>query len=108
MKLVIAVVQDQDADRTIETLTDQGFRVTRVASTGGFFSVGNTTLFCGVEDEQVPTVINVLKETCERRTRLIPAGPNLVETAAMMGAFVEVEVGGATVFILDVEHFEQT
>ena len=82
--------------------------MTRVASTGGFFSVGNTTLLCGVEDAGVDAVIATLRQTCERRTRLIPAGPNLVESAAMMGAFVEVEVGGATVFVLDVEHFEQT
>jgi uncharacterized protein YaaQ len=108
MKLVIAVVQDQDADRTINALTQAGYRVTRVASTGGFFSVGNTTLLCGVDDTAVEAVIGILKQTCERRTRLIPAGPNLVESAAMMGAFVEVEVGGATVFVLNVEHFEQT
>ncbi len=108
MKLVIAVIQDQDADRTIKALNDAGYRVTRVASTGGFFSVGNTTLLCGVDDGQVRGVLDVLKTTCERRTRLIPAGPNIVESAAMMGAFVEVEVGGATVFVLDVEHFEQT
>ncbi len=108
MKLIIAVVQDQDADRTINALTQAGYRVTRVASTGGFFRVGNTTLLCGVDDTAVDAVIGILRQTCERRTRLIPAGPNLVESAAMMGAFVEVEVGGATVFVLDVEHFEQT
>ena len=108
MKLIIAVVQDQDADRTIKALNDAGHRVTRVASTGGFFSVGNTTLLCGTEDHHTNAVIDILKTTCERRTRLIPAGPNIVESAAMMGAFVEVEVGGATVFVLDVEHFEQT
>lgn len=108
MKLVIAVVQDQDADRTVNALNEAGHRVTRVASTGGFFSVGNTTLFSGVADEQVASVIAILQETCERRTRLVPAGPNIIETAAMMGAFVEVEVGGATTFVIDVEHFEQT
>lgn len=108
MKLIIAVVQDQDADRTIKALNDAGHRVTRVASTGGFFSVGNTTLLCGIEDPHTTAVIDILKTTCERRTRLIPAGPNIVESAAMMGAFVEVEVGGATVFVLDVDHFEQT
>ncbi|MBI5958986.1 MAG: cyclic-di-AMP receptor [Chloroflexi bacterium] len=107
MKLIIAVVQDQDAERTIKTLNGAGIRVTRVATTGGFFSVGNTTLFCGIEDHQVTTVTDILKTTCERRTRLIPAGPNIVESAAMMGAFVEVEVGGATVFVLNVERFEQ-
>jgi uncharacterized protein YaaQ len=108
MKLVIAVVQDQDADRTIAALNKSGHRVTRVASTGGFFSVGNTTLLCGVDEAHVDGVISTLRDSCERRTRLIPAGPNIVESAAMMGAFVEVEVGGATVFVLDVEHFEQT
>lgn len=107
MKLIIAVVQDQDAERTIKALNNAGLRVTRVATTGGFFSVGNTTLFCGVEDQQVSQVTAILKTTCERRTRLIPAGPNIVESAAMMGAFVEVEVGGATVFVLNVERFEQ-
>jgi len=107
MKLIIAIVQDQDADRTTKALNEAGYRVTRVASTGGFFRVGNTTLLIGVDDPKVDGVINILKTTCERRTRLIPAGPNIVESAAMMGAFVEVEVGGATVFVLDVEHFEQ-
>jgi uncharacterized protein YaaQ len=107
VKLVIAIVQDQDADRTIKAFNEEGFRVTRVASTGGFFRVGNTTLLSGVEDHQVRHLIEILKTTCERRSRLIPAGPNVVESAAMMGAFVEVEVGGATVFVLDIEHFEQ-
>ena len=107
MKLIIAVVQDQDADRSIKTLNEAGYRVTRIATTGGFFRVGNTTLLTGVEDAQIDGVITILKTTCERRTRLIPAGPNIVDSAAMMGGFVEVEVGGATVFVLDVEHFEQ-
>ncbi len=108
MKLVIAVVQDQDATDAIQALNDAGYRVTRVASTGGFFSEGNTTLLCGVDDDAVPNVLDILKHTCEQRTRLIPAGPNIVESAAMMGAFAEVKVGGATIFVLDVEHFEQS
>jgi uncharacterized protein YaaQ len=107
MNLIIAIVQDQDADRTIKALNEAGFRVTRVSTTGGFFRVGNTTLLSGVDDDQVEAVIGILRTTCERRTRLIPAGPNIVESAAMMGAFVEVEVGGAAVFVLEVEHFEQ-
>jgi uncharacterized protein YaaQ len=107
MKLILAIVQDQDADRTIKALNEAGHRVTRIATTGGFFSVGNTTLLVGVDDLKVDLVVNILKTTCERRTRLIPAGPNIVESAAMMGAFVEVEVGGATVFVMNVEHFEQ-
>ncbi len=71
MKLIIAIVQDQDADRTIKALNEGGFRVTRVASTGGFFRVGNTTLLSGVDDDKVNSVISILNTTCERRTRLI-------------------------------------
>lgn len=107
MKLILAVVQDQDADRTIKALNEAKYRVTRIATTGGFFRVGNTTLISGVEDDQLDEVITILKTTCERRTRLIPAGPNIVDSAAMMGGFVEVEVGGAALFVLQVEHFEQ-
>lgn len=108
MKLVISVVQDQDADRSIAALNDAGYRVTRVASTGGFFREGNTTLLSGVQDANVEAVLDILKRTCERRTRLIAAGPNVIESAAMMGSLMEVEVGGAIIFVLDVEHFEQT
>ncbi len=107
MKLILAIVQDQDADRTIKALNEANYRVTRIATTGGFFRVGNTTLISGVEDDQLDAVITILKTTCERRTRLIPAGPNIVDSAAMMGGFVEVEVGGAALFVLPVEHFEQ-
>ena len=84
MKLIIAVVQDQDAERTIKALNEAGHRVTRVASTGGFFSVGNTTLLSGVDDSKVESVIDILKQTCERRTRLIPAGPNSDEIAVVV------------------------
>jgi uncharacterized protein YaaQ len=107
MKLILAIVQYQDPDSTFKARNEAGHRVTRIATTGGFFSVGNTTLLSGVDDLKVDHVVNILKTTCERRTRLIPAGPNIVESAAMMGAFVEVEVGGATVFVINVEHFEQ-
>ncbi|GAB4574521.1 MAG: cyclic-di-AMP receptor [Anaerolineae bacterium] len=107
MKLVVAVVQDLDADDVIESLTAAGYRVTRVASTGGFFRQGNTTLFCGVADEQVQHLIGLLRKTCKRRSRMMPIAPHSAEYPMTVGAYVEVTVGGATVFVLDVEHFEQ-
>lgn len=107
MKLVIAVVQDLDADDVIEAITAENYRVTRVASTGGFFRQGNTTLLCGVQDEQVPPLINLLRKTCKRRTRMMPIAPHSAEHPMTVGAYVEVTVGGATLFILDVEQFEQ-
>ncbi len=107
MKLVIAVVQDLDADDVIEAITAENYRVTRVASTGGFFRQGNTTLLCGVQDEQVQPLINLLRKTCKRRTRMMPIAPHSAEHPMTVGAYVEVTVGGATLFILDVEQFEQ-
>lgn len=107
MKLVLAIVQDIDADATIRALTDQGFRVTRTASTGGFFRQGNTTLFCATEDDKVEVVIGVLRTTCQRRTRLHPVHLDPTEPIAMGVAYTEVAIGGATVFVLDVARFEQ-
>jgi uncharacterized protein YaaQ len=57
MKLVVFVTPDSSADTTVDALVDAGFRVTRLASTGGFLRKGNTTLLIGVEDEAVDKVL---------------------------------------------------
>jgi uncharacterized protein YaaQ len=107
MKLVIAVVQDLDADDVVEAITAAEYRVTRVASTGGFFRQGNTTLLCGVQDDRVQALIDLLRRTCKRRSRMMPIAPHSAEHPMTVGAYVEVTVGGATLFVLDVERFEQ-
>ena len=103
MKLIVAIVQDQDAPSLIDDLTEQDFRVTKLASTGGFLKSGNTTLLIGVEDEQVEGVIAVIEENC--KTREITTS---LLTVTMPGDTyipypLEVKVGGATVFVLDIE-----
>jgi uncharacterized protein YaaQ len=86
MKMIIAILRDDDVDAIVHALTAEDFRVTRVASTGGFFRKGSTTLLIGVEDEQVEAGIQVLRQylppklTAEKR---------------------------ATVFVVPVERFEQ-
>ncbi|MCC7446886.1 MAG: cyclic-di-AMP receptor [Anaerolineae bacterium] len=107
MKLIIGTIQDQDADRVIENLTKQGYRVTRVATTGGFLQQGNTTLLAGVEDHQVNAVVAILKKFCHRRTQYMPMATGAAPNGMALYNYVEVEVGGASIFILDVEHFEQ-
>jgi uncharacterized protein YaaQ len=107
MKLVLAIVQDIDTDATMKALTEQGYRVTRIASTGGFFRQGNTTLFCATEDDQVEKVIGVLSTTCQRRTRLHPVHLDPTEPIAMGVAYTEIPIGGATVFVFNVETFVQ-
>src|SRR5690554_3039207 len=103
MKLIVAIVQDQDAPSLIDDLTEQDYRVTKLASTGGFLKSGNTTLLIGVEDEQVKGVIKVIEDNC--KTREITTS---LLTVTMPGDTyipypLEVKVGGATVFVLDVE-----
>jgi uncharacterized protein YaaQ len=107
MKLVLAVVQDIDADAAMKSLTEAGLRVTRIATTGGFFRQGNSTLFCATQDDEVEKVINLLKATCQKRTRLHPVHLDPTEPIAMGVAYTEIPIGGATVFVFDVARFEQ-
>ncbi len=107
MKLIIAVVQDKDSIRLVESLVDSGYRSTKLASTGGFLKAGNTTLIIGVEDEEVPKVIEIVREICHAREQLVtpmaPVGSNAVESYVPYP--IEVLVGGATIFVVDVEKF---
>ena len=96
MKLVLAIVQDDDAIDLIEELTDKDYRVTKLATTGGFLKSGNTTLMIGVEEKEVKNLINVIENVCKRRKEMVPTStPNTIG----------VEVGGATIFVLDVDQF---
>lgn len=103
MKLVVAIVQDQDVSSLLDDLTASEFRVTKLASTGGFLKAGNTTLLIGVEDEEVEDVMDIIRSNCETReitTSLL--------TVTMPGDTyvpypLEVKIGGANIFVLDVE-----
>ena len=86
MKLLFAVLKDDDVDAVIQALTKDDFRVTRVASTGGFFRKGSTTLLIGVDDDKVETAIQVLRD----KTTVEPN-----------------EQKRATVFVVPVSRFEQ-
>ena len=108
MKLVVAVVQGEDAERTVNALNDAGLGSTRVASTGGFLHQGNVTLLIGVDDAQVDDALSIIRHTCQERSRFMAA----VTPVAGPGEFfmanpVEVQVGGATVFVVPVDSFEK-
>lgn len=108
MKLVLAIVQDDDAIDLIEELTDKDYRVTKLATTGGFLKSGNTTLMIGVEEKEVKKLINVIEDVCKRRKEMVPTStPNTIGTNSGMYVPypIEVEVGGATIFVLDVDQF---
>ena len=66
MKLIIAIIRDMDNDKVSHALTDANYRVTYVASTGGFLRRGQSTLMIGVEDEKVERALEIIRETCTR------------------------------------------
>lgn len=103
MKLIICIVQDQDAGTLIDDLTEKEFRVTKLSSTGGFLKSGNTTLLIGVDDEEVASVIKVIEENCKTRELTTSLLTVTMPGDTYIPFPLEVKVGGATVFILDVE-----
>lgn len=108
MKLIIAVVQGEDASRTVSALTDKGIGSTRFASSGGFLQQGNVTLLIGVEEAQVEEALQVIRENCKERSRFLTPVPPLADPGEFFLAYpVEVEVGGATVFVVPVDKFEK-
>ncbi|SMP56462.1 cyclic-di-AMP receptor [Anoxynatronum buryatiense] len=108
MKLVIAIVHDEDAKALLEDLTKAEFRVTKLASTGGFLKAGNTTVLVGVEDERVEEVKAIISENCQSRKEMVTSPAPVSGTTGVFIPYpVEVTVGGATIFVVDVaEHLK--
>jgi uncharacterized protein YaaQ len=106
MKLIIAIVQDDDAGDLIDIITEEGFRVTKLATTGGFLKSGNTTLMIGVDEDKVDKVLLMIEDVCKTREQVVTApSPVSGSTGVFVPYPVEVEVGGATIFVVDVDKF---
>jgi uncharacterized protein YaaQ len=108
VKLIIAVVQGEDAQRTVAALAEAGMSSTRISSSGGFLQQGNATLLIGVEDSQVQGALKVIHENCHERSRYLTPVPPLAEPGEFFMAYpVEVQVGGATVFVVPVDSYDK-
>jgi uncharacterized protein YaaQ len=109
VKLVVCVVHNRDKGKITEELIRAGFKFTVIASTGGFLREGNTTLMIGVQPEEQNTLMELIAQNCMAREQVVNVMP--VEAAPAAGAIltspVKVPVGGAVVFVLDVERFER-
>lgn len=108
MKLVTAIVSHEDADKLMNALVKAGFPVTRMGSTGGFLRRGNATLIAGVDDEAIEEVLAMIRRMCRARTETILPPPIMAPTPGYIPTPVEVRVGGAVIFVTNVEHFEKT
>ena len=108
VKLVVAVVHNEDAGALVDALLDREYRATRLHSSGGFLKQSNATIILGVEDDQIDAVLDIVRETCNARTQVVNPMPPIMEPGEFFMPYpLEVEVGGATVFVLPVDRFER-
>ena len=106
MKLIIAIVQDEDASRLIGQLMNEGLGVTKLATTGGFLRAGNTTLLIGVEDDCFENAMGIVEKVCKSRKQIAASPASMVGVPGAYTPYpIEVVVGGATVFVLTVDQF---
>lgn len=105
MKLIIAIVNKDDSGSVAAAVTKAGFSMTKLATTGGFLLSGNTTFLLGIEDDKVDEAIEVIKTHAKKRTGVVSSTAIGVPTMAAVP--MEVTVGGATIFVTDIERFEK-
>ncbi len=104
MKLIYVIVRNADSSYVTEALNKKGYYVTKLASTGGFLREGNTTLMIGTDEDKVDHVIDIVKKECGPRQQVISNPIGATEYASMN---VVVNVGGATIFVMDVDRYEK-
>jgi uncharacterized protein YaaQ len=108
MKLVVSIVHSDDAETLIRALEQKEYRCTMISTTGGFLREGNATVLIGTEEPQLEEVLGIIKENCHARTQLVSPLPPVAEAGEFyIPRPVEVQVGGATVFVLDVQRSEK-
>ncbi|MBR1779599.1 MAG: cyclic-di-AMP receptor [Clostridia bacterium] len=106
MKLILSIINSEDTSNVLNALNEQHFQVTKLSTTGGFLRKGNTTFITGVADEKVDEVIKIIEKTSNKRTQLLPNTSSL-DMGVYSALPFEVTVGGATIFVLDVDKFEK-
>lgn len=105
MKMVMAIINHDDAPVVVQQLTKAGYQVTKLATTGGFLRTGNMTILVGVDNEKVDHVISIIGKNSNSRKQLMPATD--LGGGVYSNMSIEVMVGGAAIFVLNVERFEK-
>ena len=108
MKLILSIVQEDDADNLLKALMEAGYRTTKVSTTGGFLRKGNVTLLVGTEDDTVSRVMSIIRAKSRTRREVhVPMSPVSEPWEEVDLAPFDVQVGGATVFVLDVAEYHR-
>lgn len=103
MKLVVGIINNDDANDLLSEISKANFQATKLSTSGGFLKMGNVTVLVGVEEEKVQQVVDIFKDCCSRRTQMVPTTPPVLGEGFISAAPVEVTIGGATLFIIDVD-----
>lgn len=111
MKLILAIISKEDELETIAELNKRNFFVTKLSTTGGFFKKKNTTIMVGTEEEGVDSAITIIKKFAGLRKTISYSAPTMMEggfsSGANMAIQTDVEVGGSTIFVMNIERFEK-
>ncbi len=107
MKLIMAIVSSDDSREVLDRMTKAGYRATVISTTGGFLREGNATIFIGTDDQKVAQAVEIVRQTCRRRSQWVSPLPTLEGPGLEMSEPIEVSVGGAVVFVMNVEQFVQ-
>ena len=107
MKLITAIVNKRDSGEVCRKMSESGFYFTKIATSGGFLRTGNVTLLIGIDDEKVDSVIDIIRENSAQRVEAVPDVIHTNSVSYIPPSPVTVPVGGATVFVTDVSHYEK-
>ncbi|MDH7601979.1 MAG: cyclic-di-AMP receptor [Armatimonadota bacterium] len=108
MKLVIAIIHERDKHKVSDALLQAGHKFTNIATTGGFLRDGNCTLLIGAEDDKVDEIISILDKCCHTREQFVSQTPiDTLASGGMVVSPVKVMVGGAIIFVVNVERYER-
>ena len=106
MKMLLAIINSDDAHSVISHMMEAGFQITKLATTGGFLRAGNVTILVGLDESRLDEAMELIRKYSTTRKQVIPTTANL-GVGFHPAMPVEVTVGGATVFVLGVENFEK-
>lgn len=108
MKLVIAIVHERDKTIVADALLQGGHKFTKISTTGGFLRDGNVTLLIGADDNDVDDVVSIVRDSCKTREQMVSMPPpDVMPAGSYIPSPVRVAVGGAVIFVVDVEKFER-
>ncbi len=107
MKLVVAIINNDDSAQVTAALSNEGYFITKLSTTGGFLMAGNTTLLIGAEDDEVDKIKETISKHSYTREKNVPTSSSLGKGLGAADVNVTAKVKGATIFVLSIDSFDK-